>query len=132
MKLIKYEFKVDTLLGIDPREMTIPKIKQYLKTLENLMLDRKVSDASLFHSEFMLAALTSIYRNTRKAGMYQALLLDYLSGIIDETAQFIESTQNGSTDQEFILLKESKFSRLKREIDSCLEALYSLLEERIR
>lgn len=132
LKLIKYEFKIDKLLGAYPAEMTKPKIKQYLKMLEDLLLNQENSDNSLFLSEFMLAALTSIYLNTREIETYRELLLDYLSGIIDEIAQFIESTQEGNTNQDAELLKESKFSRLKFEVDSCVKELYILLGERIK
>lgn len=131
LRLIKYEFKIDKLSGVVSAEVTKPKIKQYLKMLENLLLDQNTSDGSLYNSEFMLAALTSIYRNTCETEIYRELLLESLSGIIDEIAQFIESTKNGCTDQDTVLLKESKFSRLKIEIDSCLEDLYTLLKERI-
>lgn len=131
MKLIKYEFKIDKLSGVNSTEEAKPKIKQYLKILENLLLDQKISDGSLYNSEFILAALTSIYRNTRETEIYRELLLESLSGIIDEIAQFIEFTKNGCADQDSALLKESRFSRLKIEIDGCLEDLYTLLKEKI-
>lgn len=131
LKLIKYEFKINKLVGIAPSEETKPKIRQYLKMLEDLMLEQEMSDGSLYNSEFMFAALTSIYRNTCGTEIYRELLLESLSGIIDEIAQFIESTQKSSADRDTALLKESKFSRLKGEIDSCVEDLYTLLKERV-
>lgn len=132
LKLIKYEFKIDKLSGVYPSEMTKPKIKQYLKMIEDVLLNQENSDGSLYNSEFMLAALTSIYLNTSESEIYRELLLEALSGIIDEIAQFLESTPNGCADQEALLLQESKFSRLKHEIDSCVESLYTLLEERTK
>lgn len=57
------------------------------------MLKHKKSDGCLYNTEFMLAALITIYRDTNKSEMYQELLLDSLAGIIDEVAQFIETTQ---------------------------------------
>lgn len=132
LKLIKYEFKIDKLAGIAPAEETKPKIKLYLKMLENLILEQEMSDGSLYNSEFMFAALTSIYRHTCGTEIYRELLLESLSGIIDEIAQFIESTQRGCIDKDAALLQESKFSRLKNEIDACLEDLYTLLEERMK
>ena len=127
LKLIRYEFKIDKLVGI-----TRPKIKQYLKMLENLMLEQEMSDGSLYNSEFMLAALTSIYRNTCETEIYRELLLESLSGIIDEISQFVETTPKGCADKDAALLNKSKLSRLKLEISGCLEELYALLEERIR
>lgn len=132
LKLIKYEFKIDKLLEVDSAEVTKPKIKQYLKMLEDLLLNQENSDGSLYNSEVMLAALTSIYLSTCETEIYRELLLESLSGIIDEIAQFIESTQNGCTNQDAVLLKESKFSQLKREIDGCVEDLYTLLGERVK
>ena len=59
-------------------------------------------------------------------------MLDSLAGIIDEVAQFIETTQKEPVGEESIPLQESKLSRLKNEVDGCLENLYSLLKERIK
>lgn len=132
LKLIKYEFKVDKFLGVPSSTVTKPKIKQYLNILEDLMLKHKKSDGCLYNTEFMLAALITIYRDTNKSEMYQELLLDSLSGIIDEIAQFIETTQKEPVGEDSILLQGSKLSRLKNEVGSCLDNLYSLLEERIR
>lgn len=132
LRLIRYEFKIDKLMGIAPAEDTKPKIKQYLKMLEDLMLEQEMSDGSLYNSEFMFAALTSIYRNTCEAEIYRELLLEALSGIIDEIAQFIESTQKSCPDRDTKLLLESKFSRLRGEVDSCVEDLYTLLKERVK
>lgn len=132
LKLIRYEFRIDKLAGAAPAEETKPKIKQYLKMLEDLMLEQEMSDGSLYNSEFMFAALTSIYRNTHGTEIYRELLLESLSGVIDEVAQFIESTQKGCMDKDAPLLKKSKFSRLKTEIDSCVEDLYALLSERVQ
>ena len=132
LKLIRYEFKIDKLVGVAPVEETKPKIKQYLKMLENLMLEQEMSDGSLYSSEFMLAALTSIYYNTCETEIYRELLLESLSGIIDEISQFVETTPKGCADKDAALLNKSKLSRLKLEIGGCLEELYALLEERIR
>lgn len=132
LKLIKYEFKVDKFLGAPSSTVTKPKIKQYLNILEDLMLKHKKSDGCLYNTEFMLAALITIYRDTNKSEMYQELLLDSLAGIIDEVAQFIETTQKEPVGEESIPLQESKLSRLKNEVDGCLENLYSLLKERIK
>lgn len=132
LRLIKYEFKIDKLAGIAPAEESKPKIKQYLKILEDLMLEQEMSDGCLYNSEFMFAALTSIYRNTCGTEIYRELLLESLSGIIDEIAQFIESTQESCGDKAAVLLKESKFSSLKREVDGCVEDLYTLLNERVK
>ena len=47
LRLIKYEFKINKLAGIAPAEESKPKIKQYLKILEDLMLEQEMSDGSL-------------------------------------------------------------------------------------
>ena len=45
LKLIRYEFKIDKLVGVAPVEETKPKIKQYLKMLESLMLEQEIGRA---------------------------------------------------------------------------------------
>lgn len=130
-RLIRYEFNVDKLEGVPSSEMTKPKIKQYLTIFENLVGSPQISDGSLYNTEFLLAALVTIYRETSESGTYQEMLLGSISGIVDEVAQFIETTPGNESDKDAALLNGSKLSRTKGEIASCLENMYALLEERV-
>ena len=61
LKLIGYEFGMDKVYGIPAAEETKPKIKQYLSMIEDLIINTQMGDGSLYNTEFMLAALLTIY-----------------------------------------------------------------------
>lgn len=132
LRLIKYEFKIDKLIGIPPSDLTKPQIQKYLEILSEFVEKGKLSDGTLYNTEFLFAALISIYQSANKNPMYLEMLTESVSGIIDEISQFLETTQIESQSKESSMLKKSKFLRLKREVNDSVDNIFSLLEERVK
>lgn len=132
LRLIKYEFKIDKLVGIPTSDLTKPQIKKYLEILSEFVERNELSDGTLYNTEFLFAALVTLYQSSSKNPMYLEMLTESVSGIIDEISQFLEATQTENPSKESSMLKKSKFLRLKREINDSVDTIFSLLEERIK
>lgn len=132
LRLIRYEFSADQVVGIPTADITKPKIQQYLEFLNNTLIRGDMSDGCLFNSEFLLAAYVTILKETEGSGMYRELLLEALGGIMDEVALFLERNKNDASDANTKALLSSKLQRAKLEISGCCDSLYDLLDERIK
>lgn len=127
LKLIGYEFGMDKVYGIPAAEETKPKIKQYLSMIEDLIMNAQMGDGCLYNTEFMLAALLTIYQETSDSERYQELILEALASIIDEVAIVLSRT---NSQQSLKTLNSSKMFRVRKEINDCCKNLFDLLEER--
>ncbi len=130
-RLIKYEFKIDTLAGIPSPDITRPQIKQYLHVLDNLTANYNLSDGSLYNIEFLLASLISLLQKTSTSPIFFEQLTDNIAGIIDQTASFIETTGETSLNEEEMMVRTTKLLWSKKEIEDCAENICKLLVERV-
>ena len=127
LKLIGYEFGMDKVYGIPAAEETKPKIKQYLSMIEDLIINTQMGDGSLYNTEFMLAALLTIYQETNDSEKYRELLLESIAAIIDEVSIVLSRT---NSQQSMKALHTSTLLRAKKEISDCCKNLFDLLDER--
>lgn len=132
LRLIRYEFSANQVVGIPTADITKPKIQQYLEFLNNTLIREDMSDGCLYNSEFLLAAYVTILKETEGSGMYRELLLEALGSIMDEVALFLERNTSDASDANTKALLSSKLQRAKLEISDCCDSLYNLLEERIK
>lgn len=131
LRLIRYEFGKEVLLGMPPADESKAKIRSYLAMLDEILLKGNMGDGCLYNSEFLLAAFVTILRETEGLNTYQGFLLEALGGIIDEVAVALERTRTDMRTADNKILMASKLQSAKLEIRACSETLFSLLEERI-
>ena len=129
LKLIGYEFGMDKIYGIPTAEETKPKIKQHLSMIEDLTINKAMGDGCLYNTEFMLAAMLTIYQETSDSERYQELILEAVAGIVDEVAIVLSRT---NAQQSIKALNTNKMFRARKEINSCCQILFDLLEEHVQ
>lgn len=127
LRLIRYEFRIDRILGIPPADVTMPQIKQYLNILNDMLTEDKMSDECLYNSEYILASFVTILKETEESDMLRVLLFEALGGILDEVAMFLERSTDGLLDAHYKTLATSKFKRTTTEIMACCNVLLDLL-----